>query len=284
MNQSEADDASKAALFAFYGGLTGLVTCNLLLNFPANVYVLWLIVNGVRGAVASEFFSLNLAVLEIIFCVSSLFIMLNFLLRLEVEAILSLLQCFVQLVFIFRPLFQSCICMERYLAVVHPTTFLRFKPLRYKSAFCLLNWLLVSLYCIILSVTLSGIQVAYHLIGNSTFFLLVMSYCGLHILCVLKQPEPGNKDQVRKSRSVVKRKAFKVIMITLVFTSSLQLLQILILWVSLLFTKEQAILNISLVSLAISMVSGLMTPLLHLYRQRKLPCVSEQAFAVPQTF
>ncbi len=31
-----------------------------------------------------------------------------------------------------HPLFQCLICVERYLAVVHPVTFLKFKPLRYR--------------------------------------------------------------------------------------------------------------------------------------------------------
>ncbi|KAJ8397590.1 hypothetical protein AAFF_G00438660 [Aldrovandia affinis] len=32
-----------------------------------------------------------------------------------------------------RPsLFQCCICVERYLAVLHPLTFLRYRPLRYR--------------------------------------------------------------------------------------------------------------------------------------------------------
>ncbi len=34
-----------------------------------------------------------------------------------------------------RPLFQCLICVECYLAVVHPVTFLKFKPLRYRICY-----------------------------------------------------------------------------------------------------------------------------------------------------
>ncbi|XP_046731182.1 uncharacterized protein LOC124402280 isoform X4 [Silurus meridionalis] len=33
---------------------------------------------------------------------------------------------------ISRPLFQCCVCVERYVAVIHPVIFLKYKPLRYR--------------------------------------------------------------------------------------------------------------------------------------------------------
>ncbi len=38
-----------------------------------------------------------------------------------------------------RPLFQCLICVERYLAVIHPVIFLKYKPIRYKWYLLLLS-------------------------------------------------------------------------------------------------------------------------------------------------
>ncbi|XP_019123823.2 uncharacterized protein LOC109140709 isoform X2 [Larimichthys crocea] len=108
---------------------------------------------------------------------------------------IQLLQCVLQLMFISRPIFQSCICLERYLAVVHPTVFLRFKPLRYS----------------------------------------------VHVLCVLKQPGPGDGSRGHESRNGLKRKAFTIIVITLVFTSISHVLRVFILSPTLLFASQQVV-------------------------------------------
>lgn len=125
MSLSGANNTLISGQLAFYDGVTALLGCNLLVGLPANVYVVWQIVCGPGGVVVSELFALNLAILEIIFCISSVYVMLHFMLRKVVSVGILVLQCFLQLMFISRPVFQSCICLERYLAVVHPTLFLR---------------------------------------------------------------------------------------------------------------------------------------------------------------
>ncbi|KAI4897880.1 hypothetical protein NFI96_029586 [Prochilodus magdalenae] len=40
-----------------------------------------------------------------------------------------------------RCVFPCCVCLERYLAVVHPVTFLRYKPLRYRVACSVMAWM-----------------------------------------------------------------------------------------------------------------------------------------------
>lgn len=104
----------------------------------------------------------------------------------------------------------------------------------------------------------------------SLCFLVLMLYCGIHILCVLKQPAPGDGGRDRNS---MKRKAFKVIVITLVFTSTIQVLRVFILGPTLLFASQQDILLVVLLSLSISIVGGFITPLLYLHRAEKLPCI-----------
>ncbi|CAL8363619.1 unnamed protein product [Gadus morhua 'NCC'] len=48
------------------------------------------------------------------------------------------------LIWFGRPLFQCSICVERYLAVVHPLTFIRFKPLRFRVVCSGLMWIAIS--------------------------------------------------------------------------------------------------------------------------------------------
>jgi len=45
-------------------------------------------------------------------------------------------------------MFQSLMCVERYLAVVHPVTFLKFKPLRYRVICCTAVWIITLGSCI----------------------------------------------------------------------------------------------------------------------------------------
>lgn len=125
MNLSGDNKTLMLDQLTFFDGVTALLACNLFVGLPANVYVVWQIVCGAGGAVVSELFALNLAILEIIFCVSSLYMILHFMLRKAVSVGTLVLQCSLQLMFISRPVFQSCICVERYLAVVHPTMFIR---------------------------------------------------------------------------------------------------------------------------------------------------------------
>lgn len=125
MNLSEANNTFTPDVLTFYHGATALFTCNLLVGLPANVYVVWLIVGGAGGAMAPELFALNLSISEILFCVLSLYVMLHFLLRMPMDIGILVLICSLQLMFMSRLIFQSCICLERYLAVVHPMVFLR---------------------------------------------------------------------------------------------------------------------------------------------------------------
>lgn len=115
----------------------------------------------------------------------------------------------------------------------------------------------------------------YQSVGQSVVFLLLMSYCGVRILCVLKQPGPGDGQRHQESQNHVKRKAFSIIAITLLFTCSTELFQILLTTIMLLDVSREFTAEVSLTSLGIGILSGTITALLYLHRDRKLPCISE---------
>ncbi len=107
-----------------------LLSFSFLFGLPTHCYVIWLIVTGTGSGVAS-FFVLNLSVCEIIF---SLLIFVQRMLfpSLQNQVFLVILKFSTGDIVTIRPLFQCLICVERYLAVVHPVTFLKYKPLRYR--------------------------------------------------------------------------------------------------------------------------------------------------------
>ncbi|KAJ8351006.1 hypothetical protein AAFF_G00165520, partial [Aldrovandia affinis] len=103
------------------------IVLDILMSLPTNVWVLWLIVRGSEGVLASEIFTLNLAVLELAYCLQipvGLLSHIGYRVALEKPMMFSF-----GLIEFGRPLFQCCICVERYLAVLHPLTFLRYRPL-----------------------------------------------------------------------------------------------------------------------------------------------------------
>lgn len=148
------------------------------------------------------------------------------------------------------------------------------KPLRYRLSFCLLDWLLILLDFLYPLLQLPRAVGACYLIAKSLFFLGVLSYCGVRVLLVLKQPGPGDGSGSAENWNAMKRKAFKVIVITLVFNSATQLVQSLVLGPIAHSAPLLLVMQLTLFGLAISILSSFITPLLYLHRAGKLPCIS----------
>lgn len=107
---------------------------NFVVGLPANVWRVWLICGGTTELLATQIYSLNLAVSEILYCLglpAQLYCMYNVvhntmrLFQQPYDGMDILLAMQMSLVWIGRPIFQSCICVEHYIAVVHPLIFIR---------------------------------------------------------------------------------------------------------------------------------------------------------------
>ncbi len=184
----------------------GLIDCleicvnsiNFLVGFSIHCNVLWLIITGTGSGVAPEFFILNLSFCEIGNCLNCLFYIVCILFF----SIITELPLFLLgLVFIAHPLFQCLICVERYLAVVHPVIFLKYKPLRYKVICCTVVWIITleSCLCSMFS-SISNIHYVYTWSFSLQFllFLFIQLFCLVAVLRALKQSGPGERGRERK--------------------------------------------------------------------------------------
>ncbi len=190
-----------------------LHSIGLLFGVPAHSYVIWLIITGTGSGVASEFFTLNHSVCEIGNCLLCSFDTMKNLL-----SCLKIVSDFVKgLGITGHPLFQSLMCVERYLAVVHPVTFLKYKPLRYRVICCAAAWIitlgscLCSMFILILPNTIAH---TWFFALQFLLFILIQLFCLVAVLRALKQSGPGERVRDREEKNPMKRRAFYLILIT----------------------------------------------------------------------
>lgn len=133
-----------------------------------------------------ELIPLNLAGFEILFCLISAcgllkpFTIVGTYLR-------RVAHCFLRS---GRPVLQCCICVEQFLAVVHPVLFLKYKTLSYKAAFSVATWALI----IGLTVFYIFSPFKWHkaFLSECVVIISIMLFCYFSVLVALKRPRPGN--------------------------------------------------------------------------------------------
>ncbi|XP_034722294.1 uncharacterized protein LOC117941363 [Etheostoma cragini] len=174
-------------------------------------------------------------------------------------------------------LFHVLTCVERYLAVVHPVTYLGLKQsggVRIRNVSCGCVWLLCVGWSGVLAVFRPFIPVLPFL-SLLIFSLLVVSFCSLSVLCVLIRPGPGKVGGDRERVDQSKQRAFCTIMAILVV---LLLMFAVSLGGCALYTASILSYTGTCVALAsalwLNLPSSLVLPLLFLHRAGKLGCCS----------
>ncbi|XP_056587666.1 chemokine XC receptor 1-like [Triplophysa dalaica] len=189
---------------------------NVLFGLPTHSFIIWLIITGTGSGIPSDFFILNLSVCEIGICLNSVITL--FLYYFSISNLLGLINFLIGLSITGRPLFQCLICVERYLAVVHPVTFLKYKPLRYRIMCCTAAWIINLASCLCMFGIISS-NIVFFVKCYSIQFLIFLSiqlFCCLAVLRALKQSGPGEKGREREEENHMKRRAFHLILITAV--------------------------------------------------------------------
>ncbi|XP_036969066.1 uncharacterized protein LOC119027740 [Acanthopagrus latus] len=110
--------------------------------------------------------------------------------------------------------FHVLTCVERYLAVLHPVTYLSLKKakgIRNVAIGC--AWLLSFSGTAYIYTEQVGITIV--TLCTTSFVLIVVSFCSLSVLCVLIRPGPGEGGGDRQQVDQSKLRAFYTIMIIL---------------------------------------------------------------------
>ena len=262
MNHSVNSSASGGPDVLYAASITAL-----LLVPPVNIYVLVLMVRGGLETITSEFYCLNLAVSDILMCFFCLF----YVIEKDRQGDLFVFSFFLGFLNISPPLFQCCICVERYLAVVHPVIFLRYKLLRYKIMCCSVVWFITLGFCVAFIYFVQITKVLYKVMdGCYTVVFPLMLFCCVSVLRALKRPGPGDGRRRRAGGNDAKTRAFNIIVITTVI-SVVNYLPYGLLLPYYETLNRYLFYTLLQIVLSISILNGLLNPFLYLKRAAKLP-------------
>ncbi|XP_019127270.1 proteinase-activated receptor 3 [Larimichthys crocea] len=180
---------------------------NMFMGIPANLMVLWLIHRNKGDSSTSDIFIVHLAVLDVLFCLIP---------PLELANIVFITTSSTWYVLRFfygmkdtSPLFLSCICLDRYVAVFHPITFTNLKDRQHRAVLAFVVWLIILAYAAAKCVgNIYNFEKVFTAMILASFAFMV--FCNIAILWALRQSGPG-----RDEMHPVKKRAFKMVLIIL---------------------------------------------------------------------
>ncbi|KAI3376590.1 hypothetical protein L3Q82_016472, partial [Scortum barcoo] len=185
------------------------------LVLPLSIYILYLGLQQWRQQRSTshcDIFTYHLTVLELIWALGSAIYFCGTSTSLPEMMIVG--YCLYSIFFFADSFFHVLTCVDRYLAVVHPITYLGLKNvrgvrIRNISIGC------VWLFCIIwgvVTVLLFSHSIIIPLICAAIFSLVVVSFCSISVLCVLIRPGPGEGGRGRERVDQSKQRAFVTVM------------------------------------------------------------------------
>uniref|UniRef100_A0AAV2LS46 G-protein coupled receptors family 1 profile domain-containing protein n=1 Tax=Knipowitschia caucasica TaxID=637954 RepID=A0AAV2LS46_KNICA len=174
--------------------------------FPVNLWAFVSIVSNRRPAVEREVLILNLLLSEILCSLCFLLWLLQFFTPMSVFT--PLINFYQGSMSVARTLFQWHLCTDRYLAVVHPIMFIRYRQVRYRVA-CLVPLWTIATVCGLNSVYFPMSKILVSLGGLCVLApsLSTETMCSLAIARTLRRPGPGSRES---GGSGQKRRAVRI--------------------------------------------------------------------------
>lgn len=225
---------------------------------------------GGGGVDVNVIFALNLVFVEILYCLVA---------PLYCSCIISLTLCVATLLGFWlgtcmagRYLFQCWLCLEQYLAVIHPMIFLKYKPKRYRVGFASVAWFFT------LGIgTASGYMfpgVPYNVFGAVYFIVFFLdSFCCLSVLKALVRPGPSERDN--GEMNAAKKRAFKIITMNLT-TFLVQVVPVVISFSLLSILPPDSFHLGVAIAMSINIAGGFVHPIYVLHKYGKLPWMKDK--------
>ncbi|XP_070408923.1 proteinase-activated receptor 3 [Nothobranchius furzeri] len=193
--------ASAPYCFAFYYGAK---VFNLFLGTPCNILVIWQIATKKTNSSTSDIFFFNLALIDAFFCLMTPIDLLN---RMVYDnKFIWYIQRLAYGLKDLSPFFLVCICLDRYMAVVHPVLYSGYRDKNARVVVCVVVWVLMLPYSITKSI-LGILSVTDIFSGVILFAFAVMVFCNISVVWVLRRSVAG-----KEVMHPVKKKAFKMVM------------------------------------------------------------------------
>lgn len=188
----------------------------ILISVPTNGLVLWLMISSpLFWTDRMDLFEFHLVLSEILFGLLEILVIITFV-YFNPDVVNRMLTL-AKTIIITRNEFQSFVCVERYLAVIHPVLYLRYKPLRYRMSFSCVIWLQTILITVLQIHLFCDNQIGQSIYTVTFFYNFVINtFCCLSVLRALKQPSPGEGE--REGSNLIKKRAFNIVLIFQVIT------------------------------------------------------------------
>lgn len=187
----------------------------IVIGLPSNAALLWLLMRGKKALSPFDVLGLNLAVLNIMYCLG-LPVDVYITLTKSPEELLPASEALYILNLIGCPLLVTCMCVERYIATAHAVLYMKYgSKWEYRAVCSALVWI-ITLGLAVITYLERLPKLGLYLSVILEVFLLVMLACLIGIVCALRQKSPG---EGQRSGSWVKKRALKNTLTMLILTA-----------------------------------------------------------------
>ncbi|XP_064181212.1 P2Y purinoceptor 1-like [Anguilla rostrata] len=239
---------------------------NLVVGFPANIIAMWQMAKKKSDSSTSDIFIFNLAISDAYFCLMTPIDLVNRLLLSDKH--IWYFQRFAYGIKDTTPLFLTCICLDRYMAVVHPIVFTGIRDNKIRVAVIMLVWGLMLAYA--LTKSIAGADSAVNVFtGLILTAFIIMVFCNFSIIWILRKSVMG-----KEKMHPMKKKAFRTVVITLAIIVFNYLPPVALFPFTAYYSFVEFKCQISITVYSIMDLSSSIEPLLYMSKMKRPPCLA----------
>ena len=263
-------------------GITAFIITSIVILLPLCIYVLYLGLRRQRtqrsnsSTSHSDLFTYHIVLIELLSVLGFVLVCCGAITDLQPMMTVGIYLYAINLT--GQMFFHVLTCVERYLAVVHPITYLSLRQergIRMRNITIGCAWLLSFAGTGFLPMDPIYMSIVYFCL--IFFVLVVISFCSLSVLCVLIHPGPGEEGGGRRQLDRSKLRAFYTIMVilgVLMIRFGSRIITTALVNLTLLGATDSC--RLQLIASGCNQPSSLVLPLLFLHRAGKIPCCKKK--------